>query len=373
MEGKILFGFIFALCLFYMCKFYRVNGFRAATLTAEQELARNRRVVWHLSILLFLLGALRNMHTGTDTIFYCLKYEGVGFKYTLTDIWSKVLSSPMSEQGYYLTAKLFSYLFSSAQVLLLFLCLLFLIPCAILIYKYSSFPPLSFTYLLAMPILIFTWQGLRQSMSMSICLIAFFYAKEKKWWQFLILSFLAFQFHRSAIVLLMVIPAMYFNADRKLYLGIFAAVFLALFNPLSINAFLLTHLGMVDKVQMYASNTSVNAVYKMFLLLLFLFAVCFTVRKELIQKNKLNQQFLIFSAIGVVLQLFSIVISEFFRISFYFSIFNMLLLPNACQVLEKKYPRFPVTLCAWLLLIVSCYWAGVFDYWFAWEEGPWFS
>ena len=92
-----------------------------------------------------------------------------------------------------------------------------------------------------------------------------------------------------------------------------------------------------------------------------------------IQKNKLNQQFLIFSAIGAVLQLFSIVILEFFRVSFYFSIFNMLLVPNACQALEKKYPRFPVSICAWLLLVVACYWAGVFDYWFAWESGPWFS
>ncbi|MBR4611749.1 MAG: EpsG family protein, partial [Kiritimatiellae bacterium] len=321
MEGKIIFGFIFTICLFYLCKFYRINGFRAATLTEQQELVWNRRVVWHLSILLFLLGALRNMHTGTDTIFYCMKYEGIGFEHTLTTLWQEALSSPLAERGYYLVAKYFSFLFPSAQVWLAFLCLLFLLPCTILIYKYSALPPLSFTYLLAMPIYIFVWQGLRQAISMSICLIAFFFAKEKKWWKFLALLFLAFQFHRSAIVFLMVIPAMYFKADRKLYVGIFAAVFLALFNPLSINSFLMSHLGMVDKVNLYASNTNVNAVYKMFLLLLFLFVISFMVRKELIQKNKLNQQFLIFSAIGVVLQLFSIVILEFFRVSFYFSIF----------------------------------------------------
>ncbi len=375
MEGKIIFGFIFAICLFYLCKCYRVNGFRTVSLTEQQELVRNRRVVWHLSILFFLLGALRNMHTGVDTIAYSRRYDGTfDLGYTIPGLWHDVLFLPLSEKGYYLCAKCFALLFPSVQIWFAFLCLLFLIPCAILIYKYSSFPPLSFTYLLTMPILVFTWQGLRQSMAMSICLTAFFFAKEKKWLRFAVLLYLAFLFHRSSIIFLLIVPAMYFDADRKLFLGILVSVLLVLFNPLSIASFLLEHFGEIEKIRGYATSvSSVKPLYKMFLLLIIFFMVSYFVKDELIKQNRLNKVFMILAAIGCAMQLFSAIIAEFFRVSFYFNIFNMLLVPNACQVLEKKYPNFPVSFCAWLLLVGACYMMGVFNYWFCWEDGPWFS
>ena len=373
MEGNIIFGLIFAVCLLYLICFYQKTAFVDNALDIHKRI--KLRVIYHLGIMLFLLGALRNKHTGTDTIHYCLRYEKIWYDGydTIVDIWRDAFSSPLSERGYYLTARYFSYIFPSAQVWLAFLCLLFIVPCSILVYKYSQVPPLSFMYLLAMPIYIFVWQGLRQCMAMAICLFALLFATQKKWWQFGLLLFLAFQCHRSSILFLLVIPTIYVDADKKLFWGILGAIIIIVFNPISINRFLLAYLGDIDKIQDYALNSNLHVVYKMFLLLLLLFSLSYTVKDELIKQNKINKLFLIFSAYGVILQLFSIVILEFFRASFYFSIFNMLLVPNACHELEKKFPGFPVGICVWLLLVISCYLMGIFDYWFCWEDRPWFT
>ncbi len=360
MEKYLVFGTFFLVCIFCIPKNDKVIRLG--------DTKKKRIFVLWLAAMLFLLGALRNVRTGIDTYYYARGFLTTVLKTPIAAYWKEAVASFDSEQGYFLLAKLFSYVLPYAQAWLAFLCLLFVVPCAILIYRYSECPPVSILYIAAMGIYTFCWQGLRQSIAMSICLFAFLLLLKRKRVWFILLVLLAFQFHRSSIVFLLALPAMNLKVDLRDYIWIAVAFLITLVAPGLVNGVLLNYFNFFDKVEDYASGGASHYTYTMFFILLLLYVACFLVKDELIERNPVNKALFNMAMLGVVFQAMAVVIAEFFRISYYFSVFNMLLVANAGQVAAERYPKLKLRL-GFLLFIVFIFFAtGGFDYWFLWES-----
>jgi hypothetical protein len=71
--------------------------------------------------------------------------------------------------------------------------------------------------------------------------------------------------------------------------------------------------------------------------------------------------------IGLSLQLFSSMIAEFFRLSYYFSFANILLVPLSIKTEPDKKTRDMLTIIISLLFIVYTFWNGVPEYSFFWK------
>lgn len=331
----------------------------------ENDKRAKRYLVIGLGILLFLLGALRNENTGTDTRFYVMKFERPS---SMAVLWEKAKASFDSEQGYFLLGRWFyDHISTSGQMWLAFLVLLFVVPCCVLTYKYSECPPISFIYVVALFIFTFCWQGLRQAIAISICLFAFIFLYRKKIIPFLLLVLLAYQFHQSALIFLLAFPISLLKPSFWDFVIIIGVWLLSYLSPASVLNFLAETFAESEKVSTYTGGDAAQYSYTLFFVLLLIFICCYYFKDELIASNPCNKVLLQMSAAGVAMQALAGVIAEFFRVSYYFNIFNMLLVANLCQLLFKKFPKKLYRLYIVLFLVAVFFAAGGFDYWFFWQ------
>ena len=370
-EGIFVFSSFFLLCVSQMQR----NDSIIASSNSEEK----KKLVLLLSSFYFLIGALRSYSTGIDTYWYVMRfkneYSGVGIFKSFQNFFGSDFSG---ESGFEFLSSLFGSIIPNAQLWLAFLWLIFVFVCTKLILKYSDCPPFSYLYLVSCMITTFLWQGLRQSIAITICLISYEYFLRRKYIKAVLLIVLAFYFHRSAVIFLLAIPALIMPVGIISFVIIFLFLFLAVFASLTVISNIVEVVNVlqiediIKTVNGYVSNVNTRSgTLSYFFVLFALFTFCFIVKNELIAQNKTNKFLLNLSMFGVCLQSFSIIIPEFFRISFYFSIFNMLLLPKTCMIYQEKYPKIGFRVILVLLLIIMFFWVGGFNYWFCWQQEAW--
>ena len=132
-----------------------------------------------------------------------------------------------------------------------------------------------------------------------------------------------------------------------------------------------TNYSFTDKMLGYANSTSEGSTYKLFGVLFVFYIVSFCFKDALIKRNQMNGFFINMALIGCCAQAFAVGIPEFFRVAYYFTVFNMLLIPNICELLQEKYTRVPIRLITVCMLIGVYFLTGGFRYWFMWESRPW--
>lgn len=179
--------------------------------------------------ILFLMIALRHNSLGsTDSSGYYYGWT------VLSELPSSLLSeyiemSPM-EAGYLVTVWCFSKIFPSAQFLFVLTGLLFSFAICRTIYLNSENSMVSMVMCICLGIYTFIIQGLRQGIAMSICMLSLEACKKRQFVRFVLLILLAMQFHKSAIVFLLVYFAYGFklNSNTKIGMLVTAGVLFAL-------------------------------------------------------------------------------------------------------------------------------------------------
>lgn len=150
-------------------------------------------------IMLFLILALKKETVGVDITGYRVQYE------LSRKISWKVWDYVYFENGYIVLQKVFSKIGISFQV---FTMILYAFFCSILYFfvkKYSKNVTISLLIFICYQFFVFSISGLRQTVAMGICLIAFMIDYEKKKTLKAIgLIILAMQIHSSAVVFLIV-------------------------------------------------------------------------------------------------------------------------------------------------------------------------
>lgn len=95
---------------------------------------------------------------------------------------------------------------------------LFSFSVVLIIYYYSEIPGYSILALFSLGYYTFSFTGLRQTVALSLILLSGIFLKQKKYIRYIVFVLLAFLFHNSAIIFLLILPFQFIHLSRKQYL-----------------------------------------------------------------------------------------------------------------------------------------------------------
>lgn len=211
------FGLIGAICIFRL-------------LTAGiKENKRARSVFFVLTALIVIaFQGFRSFNVGIDLGSYIPGFMNIGNDESIK-LGNLVYQN--YEAGYVLLNKLLYKLGCSPRVFLFIVSAIIQIPIFYTMYRYSDKPLLSIFIYFAFGNFLFTFSGLRQSIAMALCFVAFGFIKRKKLLPFLMMVLLASSFHSSALLCIVLYPVYHFEMDKHwLPLALSAVIFLIVFN-----------------------------------------------------------------------------------------------------------------------------------------------
>lgn len=179
---------------------------------------RNKIFVFFATINWILISGLRHISIGSDTIAYYDLYVR-----TLSTKWEELFNNFIAvviygsdefgkDPGYYLFVKTTQLLTHNYQVFLIIIALIFTVPLGVWIYRNSKNPFISFLIYSVLFYSFFSITGIRQTIATSIIVfIGYKYIKERRLLPFILLTFIAFTIHKSALVFF----PFYFLANKK--------------------------------------------------------------------------------------------------------------------------------------------------------------
>lgn len=200
-------GVMLCLTLFY-------SGLRRVEMPLQRKV---RTYAVTASFLLVLLLGLRHPSMGIDL--------GYGRSYGYLPSFAQISAMPWRaalggqafqnyEQGYVLLNKLLMVLGLGEQGLLLACGALSVLPIGWMIGRYSANCRTSFLIYLGLPAFFICFSGLRQGIALGISFFAYRFAIEKRWKAYLGTILLACLFHSTAIIALLIYPALRVFPDR---------------------------------------------------------------------------------------------------------------------------------------------------------------
>lgn len=322
-----------------------------------------KHLVISACVMLFLYAALRAHNLQPDIPVY-VDYYNTYSKFSLERILS-FFNSEQKDPFYYVFSWFFSRVFPDVQWWLAFVALVYLISVGILIYKESEAPLLSFLAFLTLEYFEFSLSGLRQALALSFTMLSFFSIKKKKWIVFVLLVLLASLFHRSALIFLIVYPIAHSRVG-KLHLVVAIIVgIMFLVGEDYIRDFMRKYLT-DGQYEGYVDRT-VGLSFSGFIIQGAIFIFCFLYYPAVSRKYESANVLYNMVFIGLLFRLFSSMIAEVFRISMYFSIFNIILITMAISVEKDKKTRAIEAFGVGFLFIAYMLLTGIPEYAFFWS------
>lgn len=303
--------------------------------TQDKKAGRRAFMVVCSALIIFVMG-LRSRYTGSmDTYLYTLAFDGAQNYAELSSylIRNKVMDSfwLFSECGFYSYTWLAARILPDAQWFLLLTSAIVICCTASFISRHSEDPAISWIVFICLGSMTFAMNGMRQALAMSICLLSYRYAKEKKLFRFLLIVLIAVLFHKSAMIFLLVYPMRRMKLNWSSFACLTAGV--VLFFALSDRfAFLYDSVTGED----YALGESLES-GGLVTVLIYLIAIVGALL--FCKRLKETEAFVPFTLAVVgfcffVSRFLSVQIYE--RISYYFAYFLMLLFPLMFQDLKGK-------------------------------------
>lgn len=312
-----------------------------------------------VAAVLTLLAALRSSTVGPDGLVYAQYFKDVQ-ELSYSGIFLKFDKEPL----FYVTIKLLQQLGVTLQVWYAIIGGMFAFNMLFIVKQYSQQPMVSILALFSLGYYTFSFTGLRQTMALSIVIASFYFIERKKYMCAILLILLASVFHNSALIFLLVIII----RDRKIKVWQYALLMIIslsavmLFKP-QVYAFISEMVESIERFEGYAGYTH-GLSWAGFIIQCMIFIFCIFVY------NGKDKQFLLnVSFLGVLFQMLAVLMAEFFRISMYFNVFNIILLGNVyCQnrfaVSSKKLAKILIV-AALILYFINSH--SGYEYAFYWQ------
>lgn len=318
-------------------------------------------------ILLVLVAALRGSEVGTDTQNYMKDYFRVK---NLT--YEAVIAMHSNNHGYYLLSKVFADMGFSVQIWFGFVELLFVGVVTKLILRFSKDVALSYIMFLGLEYYAFSLAGLKQTLSMVFVLAAFLYLYESKYIRFFVCMIIGAFFHVTCLVFLLVIGVSMLKRSKILYfiLTVTFAVCAVFYSEI---LHWIMELWGNEQYSGYLEEASEYSPTVLIVQLLVLLASFIYYRQYSKRDEKEANMLYGLTFLGAIMQVFAFEVASAFRLSLYFSIFGILLMPN-CICLEKnlKARRIIRVVCALCFVFFFVYTnrngGSVVPYTFYWNE-----
>lgn len=315
---------------------------------------------------LFLIMALRHETVGTDLLSY--KNEFVNADYYL----EKMIRS--TELGY----SYFNYFLHktglSFQVYLALISLIIVYVISKLFYLYSKNILLSYHLYVTIGLFAMTMSGLRQSLAISLTILSFIYLLKNRKKIFFLFVGIAYWFHNSAIIFLIVYLIRKVTLSRKnaILIYILSASIYLIKNYIAIFIFYV----LPEKYIRYWEGTSqINPIVVIVSMIIPLACIFFWPSKS---KNEESSHIVsvlfVISCINFIVHILAIEILMFERMALYFSIYTVILIPNIISGIADKNIRAFALLAAIILPLIQFLIStpngsmGIEKYLFFWEK-----
>ena len=269
------------------------------------------------------------------------------------------------ETGFKVYMKIVSLISKDRQFFIGITSFLCLLPIWYLFDRKSRNPVLSWIIYLAMPPYLLLYSTLRQSLAIGIAACVYIWAEEKKWLRCVIASLVAFSIHSSALLILLVYPAVNIRTGRKLRIAmILSLASVWLFKDVLIS----TALRFFPQYA-YMFRTEGNA-YRFFIVLIAIYILMCLSTDESKEQNAYMNLFFLCCAFQI-LGLFSNVAA---RAGYYFSNAICIALPNILSTMKIRENARLIELGS--VLSFSAYglyciyiteWAQSYPYYWCWE------
>lgn len=297
------------------------------------EEKKNKVVLLFFFGILLAILALRHETVGVDIKNYLgmfNKASSLSFK--------ELFEFYEEEQGYYLLNKIISVFTMDKQIFLAIIAIISLVPVARLYIKNSENAMLTISIFLITSNFGILFSALRQVIAIGIVAISYKYIKEKKLWKFLLLILLAFFFHKSAFIALLLYPMYHMNITKPklfIFIPIIGVVFA--FNK-PIFEFLIQFLG--EDYEKYGSEET-GAFMMIILFAIFLFLSYFAPDESKMDKEAIGLRNIM--VLALTMQTFALASPMAMRMNYYNIMFIPLLLPkiiNRCHDRNRKTYQF---------------------------------
>lgn len=337
--------FLPAACTFV--QFAKRDGRTIIKVGSSREIIENNCALPVFFILLTVLLSLRHETIGRDTLNY---------KYYFSVISNLDLRSVFDtdmEQLYVLLNWVVGKLTSEFQIFLMIAAVISIVPVAVNYCREREHSFLKIILFMNMSVFIMMFSGLRQTIAVSLGMIAYEYVKERKPIRFLILCAIALGFHHSSFILLLMYPLYHTSFQKKhLWFLIPALVLIFVFNQqifLTVSRVLTMLFG-----EKYDAEIEMTGAYTM-LILYVLFAVMSYVLPD---EGKLDKETLGLRNIllmTVVLQSFAPVHMLAMRMNYYYMIFMPMLIPRILKRSKARYAGLTPWISGGIIAVLTAY------------------
>lgn len=279
-------------------------------------------VIW-LVLLLF-----RSERVGIDLSVYKMNFNNYIFL-SWKEIFNGIFEGEF-EAGFVVISKIISYLTDNFRAMIIICACISVIPIWILYRNEAHIGFFAIVMFLNIAPFPMYFSGLRQAMAMALVMPCYYFCKNKKIWHFLLMVFIAFLFHRSAMILLLMYPIYHLRLKKAYHIVYIAPIIAAIYvlkKP--IFSFLLNFVG--DYADEYEDAIKDTGAYAVTLLLAILLVYAFLVaNSDIIDYDTMGLRNLMI--LSVILQVFSGVHTIAMRMNYYF----LLLVPLAvCKVVKN--------------------------------------
>lgn len=303
--------------------------------------------LWYVFLVLplFVLGMCRGEQVGGDLDRYLPYYN----RWTYLSWKDLMLYSETKEQGYLFFAKFIGMISNgSNRAYLMITSFVSLIGPMFLFKRYSKNIVITLFLYISWGYYTITFNNVRQSIAISICFMAIPYLFDRKFIKYLLVIMLAFSFHYSAVIMLLLYPLTSFVMDmRKTIYVVIVGLAIYSLAAVSILSFIITNILVKYDPESFFSEQGKgqNLLLLYIAIAVFVGFMYFMNIKKLDEKS---QRF--FSCLYVcqllvcILQMFASYFASLARLTYYFSIPICLTIPYMAQFLAG-YSRFFYYLC----------------------------
>jgi hypothetical protein len=296
------------------------------------EINQKKILTFFLWLGLFLIMGLRAETVGNDLMRYLDHFQDVKHIDTF---------KTRTETGYMLFLNLLDFFNIGRQGYIIIVSFIISYSFAWFISKYSNNIGLSFFLHLTIGLFTLTLSGIRQSLAISIILLAIHFAIKRKLIYYLITVFIAVLFHMSAIIFL---PAyLLLNTKIKGYKIVLLYSLLIVVTIFFVD-FLFSRLNYFAPekyIKIYLDNHTKTGMN--FLSVLFKIALPVTVllfwkfqKRKIKDISSIDTSFFILSLVSIIFAILSLKLSIIERLSYYYDASLIILIPNAIQQFKNK-------------------------------------
>lgn len=291
-----------------------------------------RRVIDAFFIIWIFLLVFRADTVGIDLQTYKLHFSvfsNLSWRETFRTIWSANL-----EPAYYFIIKIVSLFTDNFQWVIAISALISVVPIWRLYRKDGQNGLVVMLLFLTIAPFPMYFSGLRQAMAMAFVVPCYRYCKEKKLWKFLLTVFLAFFFHKSALIMVLIYPIYHLRLKKQihiLYLLPMMALIYIYNAPIFTFLSYIFYSGFMEGVVLKETGA-----YEILLLLGLLLIYCFL----LVDQDKVDDEIIGLRNILVLcvfLQTFTGINSLVMRLNYYFLLFVPLLIDKIMRYSDEKY------------------------------------